>query len=339
MSAKQKMDVPDGLSEEFYQINKDILGSFNKYRPPLNIFRFKEDVARIMPYFQVGGRLSNEQVEELAGLTDEGLVFVSRADHAVYVKHISYQLDLVLIDKNLQEKEIADIFQQAMTRRLGEFLDQPVPAVFAKLWTDLMVLTEYLWNDPKRIRALTRRLHPEHSLPNHAFNSGIMGLALHIRLNAKNFEEGGMKRKSFDHLAAGLFLHDMGMTKIPPFIREKPKPLLPDERSKVLQHPMLGYEMLAKLDLKFPEVEACVLEHHERLTGTGYPRKIAGAALSPAGRLCGVADSYCAMTVKRPHAEALDPLKAVSALSQDGGYDPEMTKHLQAMVVTQNQKK
>lgn len=295
MSAKQKMDVPDGLSEEYYQINKDILGSFNKYRPPLNIYRFKEDVARIMPYYQVGGRLSNEQVEELAALNDEGLIFVSRADHAVYVKHISYQLDLVLIDKNLKEREIADIFQQA----------------------------------------LTRRLHPKHSLANHAFNCGIMGLALHLRLNAKNFEEGGVKRKNFDHLAAGLFLHDMGMTRVAAFIREKEKPLMPDERNKVLQHPMHGSEMLAKLDLKFPEVEACVLEHHERLTGTGYPQKRSGSAVSPMGRLCAVADSYCAMITKRPHAEAMEPMKAATALAQDGGYDPEITKHLQAMVLTQ----
>jgi HD-GYP domain-containing protein (c-di-GMP phosphodiesterase class II) len=335
MSAKPRMDAPNGLSEEYYQINTDILGSFNKYRPPLNIFRFKEDVARIMPYYKVGERLSNEQVEELAALTEEGLIFVSRADHPVYVKHISYQLDLVLIDKNLKEREIADIFQQALTRRLEEFLDQPVLLVFQKFWADLLVLTEYLWHDPLRIKALTRRLHATYSLARHSFNCGIMGLALYMRMNAKNFEEGGVKRKNFDHLAAGLFLHDMGMTKVAAFIREKEKPLVPDERNKVLQHPMHGSEMLAKLDLKFPEVEACILEHHERLTGTGYPQKRVGAAVTPVGRLCAVVDSYCAMITKRPYAEAMDPMKAATALAQDGGYDPEITKHLQAMILTQ----
>ncbi len=114
MPAEQKHDIADGLNEEYYQISADILGSFNKYRPPLNIFMFKEDVARVMPFFKVGGRLTNEQVEELAEMTKEGLVFVSREDHPVYVKHISYQLDLVLVDKNLKEKEIADIFTQVM---------------------------------------------------------------------------------------------------------------------------------------------------------------------------------------------------------------------------------
>ena len=156
MSSKQKHDIPDGLNEEYYQISADILGSFNKYRPPLNIYKFKEDVARIMPYYKVGGRLTNEQVEELKSMTKEGTVFVSRDDHPVYVKHISYQLDLVLVDKNLKEKEIADIFTQALTRKLQEFFDQPVPVVFEKLWIDLMVFTEYLYEDIRRSRAMVQ---------------------------------------------------------------------------------------------------------------------------------------------------------------------------------------
>lgn len=188
MSSSQKHDIPNGLNEEYYQISGDILGSFNKYRPPLNIFKFKEDVARIMPYYKVGGRLSNEQIDELAKLTKEGLVFVSRVDHPVYVKHISYQLDLVLVDKNLKEKEIADIFTQALTRKLQEFLDQPVPAVFEKLWADLMVLTEYLFHDITRTRALARRLHKDHSLENHSLNCGFLGLALFGKLREKIFQ-------------------------------------------------------------------------------------------------------------------------------------------------------
>jgi len=183
----KKASIADALDEQYYQINLDILESFSKYRPPLNLYRFKEDVARVLPYCKAGERLTNEQVEQLAQLVDEGLIFVSRADHPVYVKHISFQLDLVLVDKNLHETEIADIFTQALTRRLGEFFTQPVPMVFAKLWTDMMVLTEYLYHDANRIRALSRRLHQVHNLASHSFNCGIMGLAVHIKAHAKQY--------------------------------------------------------------------------------------------------------------------------------------------------------
>ena len=331
MAEKKKVDITDALDEEYYQINLDILESFSKYRPPLDLFRFQEDVARIVLFCRGGERLSNEQVEQLGLMVAEGLIFVSRADHPIYVKHISYQLDLVLVDKNLHETEIADIF--TLTRRLAEFFDQPVPMVLGRLWTDIMVLTEYLYHDIHRIRALTRRLHATHSLENHSFNSGIMGLAIHARARAAQYEAGDIKRKAFDHLAAGLFLHDLGMSKVPNFIREKDKQLTPDERTKLQRHTQIGYEMLAKLDLKFPEVEECVTNHHERITGSGYPQKKLGVAIGDAGRLCALADSYCAMVTKRVYAEAMEPMKAAALLVQDPGYDAELSRNLQALLV------
>lgn len=334
MNAKGRMDVPDGLNEEYYQISPDILQSFNKFRPPLNIFVFKEDIGRVASYYKVGERLTKERIEQLAEMVKEGLIFVSRRDHPVYVKHIAYQLDLVLIDRNLKESEIADIFVEALTMRINEFFDQPVAAVMERLWTDLMVLTEYLWNDPYRIKALARRLHHEHTLAKHSVNCGILALAMFIHQKSESFSKGDITRNHFNRLTAGFFLHDLGMTKIPLFIREKPKPLTTDERTKIDKHPMLGYEMLGKLDLKYKEVEACVMEHHERINGKGYPQKKSGRDFTPTGRLIAAVDSYCAMITKRPYAEAVDPKKAAAVLAQDKGYDPEVTRNIQSWAMT-----
>lgn len=334
MSKAMKHEITDGLNEEYYQINPDILGSFNKFRPPLNIYRFDEEVARIIPYYKVGGRLSNEQIDELGELTREGMIFVSRDDHPVYVKHISFQLDLVLVDKNLKEREIADIFTQALVRRCKEFFAQPVPVVFEKFWTDLMVLTEYLYNDMHHSRALARRISKDHGLEVHSVNTGFIGLALYGMLKERDFKEGGIKRQAFDRFAAGLFLHDLGMTKLPPFIMQKDKPLTGDERQKVNQHPSLGYSMLSKLDLKYPEVEQCVVEHHERVNGTGYPRKISGDEISYMGRLCGLVDTFCAMIAERPYKESVTPEAAAGKLLTDKAYDSSMTGMLLNMVTT-----
>lgn len=328
--ATDKHDIADGLNEEFYQISTNILGSFNKYRPPLNIYMFKEDVARIKPYYKVGGRLSNEQIEELRELTKQGMVFVSREDHPVYVKHISHQLDLVLVDRNLMEREIADIFTQALTRRLAEFFEQPVKAVFERLWVDAMVLTEYLYTDMSRARALARRLHTEHSLENHSLNTAFIAAGVWAKLKGPDFAEA-VKRKTFDRTMVGLFLHDMGMSKVPEFIRSKQQPLTIEERNKVNAHVKAGYEMLHKLDLRYPEMEQCVTQHHERANGSGYPLK--SVKQDFAGRLCAVADSFSAMVAKRPYSEAMPFIKAAASLAGDAAYDREITKALQTFLL------
>ena len=64
----------------------------------------------------------------------------------------------------------------------------------------------------------------------------------------------------------------------------------------------------------------------------GYPLALRGDKISTPGRICAVADSYCAMTTKRPHAKALPLPKAAPVLAEDDGYDPAMTRVLVKLV-------
>ena len=104
---KRSAYVPDNINEEYYQINPEILNSFSKYRPPVDLFNFREDIAVLAPFSRKGARLTNEQVEEAAQLCADGLLFVSRSDHHIYSQHIVKQLDLVLQDNNLKESEMS----------------------------------------------------------------------------------------------------------------------------------------------------------------------------------------------------------------------------------------
>lgn len=325
-----KSSIIDNLDEEYYQISTDILSSFPKFRPPLDLFILKEETAQILLLKKKGDRMDKDEQERVAELCKEGNIFVARSDHAVYSKHIAKQLDLVLVDENLKEGEIAEIFCYALTDRIEEFMEQPVKAVFTKLYNDLMVLTEYVWEDQNRVKSLVRRLHTgEHSLAKHSFNTGALGLWLF----GKVFP-GGFNRRVYDKTALALFLHDMGMGKIPAFIRDKEKPLTQDERTKVNMHPLLGSKIALKLGLKFDEMQHCIMEHHERLDGTGYPNKV--KEMSPLGSICAVADSYCAMITKRPYAEAMEPLAAAKELGQSTrAYSTKVTKFLLEAVVSE----
>lgn len=327
----QKNELPEGFEELYFQINADILNSFNKFRPPLDIYKFKEDVARIMPYFKVGGRLSKPQVEELASLVDDGVIFFSRKDHPVYVKHIAHQLDLVLMDKNLNETEIADIFQIALTMRMEEFFSQPVKVVFEKVQRDVLVLTEYLWEDPGRVKALTRRMHQDHTQPRHAVNCLFIGLMLFLDGQPDDFRQNPKNRQTLDRCAQGLVLHDIGMSKIPPMILEKTGQLLPDDKMKISKHPLLGQELLYRLDLRMPEIDQCVTQHHERIGGTGYPARLSDIGYF--GMLTAVADCFCAMITNRVYAKASDPKQAIGQLAGDQRFEQSMVKGLYKLII------
>ncbi len=210
-----KSNILDDLNEEYYQISPDILSSFPKFRPPLNLYRLNEDTLQILLYKKQGERMDKDVQEQLAALCSDGNIFVARSDHKIYSKHISKQLDLVLVDENLKEGEIAEVFRYALCERLESFFEQPVKAVWDLMYKDLMVLTEYLWDDKNRTKALVRRMHTEHTLANHSFNTGVLGLWIFNKVFP-----GGFNRRVYDKVTIGLFLHDLGMCKIPAFIRD-----------------------------------------------------------------------------------------------------------------------
>ena len=308
---KKNAAIPSTISEEYYQISNAILNSFPKYRPPLDLFVFNTKVMQLETYCKKGVRLSNEQVEEVQNLCGEGDLFVSRADHPVYSQHIVKQLDLVLVDQNLKEHEVTNICLKALEADAANFFDQPVKIVFDQLYNDLMVTTEYIWQDKHRIKMFMRRLHHgEHSLALHSVNTLCVGLWL---LTQSKTEE--LRRKDFDNAALALLLHDVGMAKVPSFILSKTTPLKPEEKEKIPPHSLAGYKIVHKLDLTSDAMRQAVLEHHERLDGSGYPQR--AKDISNFGRLTAVADAFSAMIQKRPYAEAKDPLTASRELAAD----------------------
>lgn len=316
--------VPGDINEEYYQISAEIMASFPRYRPPVDLFVFREDIAVLAPYSRKGTRLSNEQVEEVTELCASGNLFVSRSDHHIYSRHIVRQLDLVLQDHNLKEAEIANICIHALYLRYAEFYEQPVKAVFDPLYRDVMVVTEYLAKDPQRINAFMRRLFRRYEPAKHAVNTMIVGLWLWLR-NAGDFQ-----RKNLDRMALALLVHDIGMSKVPPFILTKKGSLKPEEREKILPHSLLSVKIMQKMEVVFDDLLQICFEHHERLDGSGYPQRIKGGQIPAAAALAAVADSFAAMITERSYAPAKEPKVAAQELATDQRYNVSVARLLLA---------
>ena len=118
---------------------------------------------------------------------------------------------------------------------------------------------------------------------------------------------------------AGL-VHDLGRLGVSNAIWDKPGALSPAEFERVRLHPYLTERILASSPTLAP-LGALAVEHHERLDGSGYPRGLAGNALSPASRILAVADAYRTRLEPRPHRPACSAHDAAAHLRSeaDGG--------------------
>jgi len=123
---------------------------------------------------------------------------------------------------------------------------------------------------------------------------------------------------------AGL-LHDVGKVAVPTEILSKPGKITQNEFSIIKTHCQIGYEILKKIEFPWP-VTMAILQHHERLDGSGYPSGLAAGEIIVEARILGVADVVEAMSSHRPYRPALGLERALAEISKGIGtlYDPEV---------------
>ncbi len=125
---------------------------------------------------------------------------------------------------------------------------------------------------------------------------------------------------------AGL-IHDIGKVRVPTEILTHPDGLTDAEFTMIKMHPILGYEILAKLDLPWP-IAQIVYQHHERLNGSGYPSGLSGGEIILEAKILAVADVVEAIASHRPYRPARGLDTALDEIAQKKGilYDPEVVK-------------
>jgi HD-GYP domain-containing protein (c-di-GMP phosphodiesterase class II) len=126
-------------------------------------------------------------------------------------------------------------------------------------------------------------------------------------------------------LRRAALVHDLGRLGVSNAIWDKEGPLGPGEWERVRLHPYLNERMLQQSPALAP-LGAIAVQHRERLDGSGYPRGLAGAALTRPARILGAADAYQAMREPRPHRPARSADEAAAELRAEaraGRLDPE----------------
>jgi PAS domain S-box-containing protein len=139
--------------------------------------------------------------------------------------------------------------------------------------------------------------------------------------------EMGFDERRLEGLKISGWLHDLGKITIPAEMLAKPRKLTESEFNLIKEHPQTGFDILAHVEFPWP-VGSVVLQHHERIDGSGYPFGLKGDEILLEARITAVADVVEAMASHRPYRASLGLEKALVEIEHGGGiiYDAEVSK-------------
>ncbi|NOX88177.1 MAG: HD-GYP domain-containing protein [Calditrichaeota bacterium] len=123
-----------------------------------------------------------------------------------------------------------------------------------------------------------------------------------------------MEKEEIVDYTLGAFLHDIGKSKIPNEILNKKTPLTPKEFEILKKHVNYGMELVSSHEHISENALSVIAEHHERLNGTGYPRKLNEYEISKGGKVGAIIDVYDALTSNRVYHPPLNPVQAIKEI-------------------------
>lgn len=148
-------------------------------------------------------------------------------------------------------------------------------------------------------------------------------------------KQQGLSQKQIYEIGVAGLLHDIGKTKIPLDILNKPARLTDEEFAVMKQHPVFGYRMIKDRDEFSNEICMAVLQHHEKMNSKGYPVGFPSDKITPYARILTIADIYDALVTERPYKSAFSQRDAVEMImSMTGELDlTAMKSFLESMIL------
>jgi putative nucleotidyltransferase with HDIG domain len=141
----------------------------------------------------------------------------------------------------------------------------------------------------------------------------------------------GLSDQELEALTAAAVLHDIGKLAVPESIISKPGKLTRSEFEKMKIHPVVGAEILERVEFPYPVVPI-VRSHHEKWDGSGYPHGLKGSEIPVGARILAAVDCLDALASDRQYRRALPLDEAMARVASEAGtaFDPAVVRALQA---------
>lgn len=210
-----------------------------------------------------------------------------------------------LISEQTRAQAVTTVRQVMEDIRAGNtFSQESVRSCVVTIMDDLLSATT-------AIRVLTDLKKTDEYTFSHSVNVCTISLGIGIDI--------GLDRKQLEELGIGALLHDIGKTKIPVDILNKPTPLTRKEYQLIKEHCKYGFDILVENNTS-ERISYIALYHHEKYDGSGYPAKIKFDEIPLFSRIVTIADVYDALTTNRIYRAGIPAYKVVEFIISFSNY-------------------
>ncbi len=167
----------------------------------------------------------------------------------------------------------------------------------------------------------TPEMKEENFLVNHSLRSTIISIAIAQQLHFPDDKQV--------ELATACMLHEIGMILLPPQLYITDRPLSTREKAAINTHPFVSFNILKEAGFSL-NIQIAVVEHHERMNGSGYPRHLTGDKISIYAKIIALACSFEAISAPREYRDERSTFEALIELVRNSNrqYDDTITKAL-----------
>ncbi len=276
---------------------------------PFPIYMKSESTGAFSLLVSKGDQLSESKRRQIQKHS-RGMVYIQSKYYAVYAAEAERALDNILTDGEKDVKEKVPLFFSYATERLAEVFRRVSEEGGQNATLVLPVAEQALGlvqQDWKAAFSLLRlaQTHPETYA--HSLNVCLFGLS-YVQNYVPMYSEGELKEIAF-----GFLSHDIGELLVSDELLNK-KSLTSLERKIIRQIPLHGHKVLMESECDFPLAVEIVMNHHERVDGTGYPRGLAENRIPLLARVCTVCEAFDTMTTTQVYRRGT--LTAFEALNQ-----------------------
>jgi len=300
---------------QFHQINSSVFIPGTEIY--FNLYLFEKTRIKILVK---ASKTEPYKIQEEA-LINTGEILINKNDLIYYQEY----LDSV---SNIQSDDSikARIVKETSKIVVRELFDNPRSGeILTKTFDSVnKIINCIIYNNETLYDLLNIKNHDYYTYT-HSVNVSVLAIGLGIAM--------GLKKHEIDTLGFGAILHDIGKSLIPSEILNK-RERLSDEEYMIMQTHVNKGEDILNCHRNIPEEAFIpVSQHHEKLSGKGYPRGLNGDKISLTGRITAIVDCYDALTTQRPYRKALTPFEALKIIEKESeNYDYNILKNFILML-------